>query len=181
MSGPVTDIPDLARATIEFDDVSVAYVGRDESAIGGISFAIEPGSVTALVGASGSGKSTALAVLERFIDVTAGSVWVESADGSRTELREFDVDAWRSHVAWVGQDPVMVPGTLADNVRLANPQASDVEVAAALESVGLAGLAAGLPDGMLTVLGEGGRSLSAGQARRVALARAFVSPPVWCC
>lgn len=171
-SGPRTDVPDLATATISFSDVGVGYVGREDSAVEGLSFAIAPGSVTALVGPSGCGKSTALAALERFIDVDAGSVWVES-NGSQVELREYDIDAWRRAVAWVGQDPTMVSGSLADNVRLANSSASDSDVLCALEVVGLTHLVAELPDGIATVLGEGGRALSAGQARRVALARAF--------
>lgn len=171
-SGPRTDVPDLATATISFSDVGVGYVGREDSAVEGLSFAIAPGSVTALVGPSGCGKSTALAALERFIDVDAGSVWVES-NGSQVELREYDIDAWRRAVAWVGQDPTMVSGSLADNVRLANSSASDSDVLRALEVVGLTHLVAELPDGIATVLGEGGRALSAGQARRVALARAF--------
>ena len=171
-SGPRTDVPDLATATISFSDVGVGYVGREDSAVEGLSFAIAPGSVTALVGPSGCGKSTALAVLERFIDVDAGSVWVES-NGSQVELCEYDIDAWRRAVAWVGQDPTMVSGSLADNVRLANSSASDSDVLRALEVVGLTHLVAELPDGIATVLGEGGRALSAGQARRVALARAF--------
>ena len=171
-SGPRTDVPDLATATISFSDVGVGYVGREDSAVEGLSFAIAPGSVTALVGPSGCGKSTALAVLERFIDVDAGSGWVESS-GSEAELGGYAIDAWRRAVAWVGQDPTMVSGSLADNVRLANSSASDSDVLRALEVVGLTHLVAELPDGIATVLGEGGRALSAGQARRVALARAF--------
>ena len=161
-SGPRTDVPDLATATISFSDVGVGYVGREDSAVEGLSFAIAPGSVTALVGPSGCGKSTALAVLERFIDVDAGSVWVES-NGSQVELREYAIDAWRRAVAWVGQDPTMVSGSLADNVRLANSSASDSDVLRALEVVGLTHLVAELPDGITTVLGEGGRALSAGK------------------
>ena len=94
-------------------------------------------------------------------------------DGARVALQEFDADAWRKHVAWVGQTPTMIAGTVAQNVRLANPEASDDDVAQALGSVGLARLVAELPQGLQTLIGEGGRALSAGQARRVALARAF--------
>lgn len=171
-SGSRVDVPDLATASIVFDGVAVEYAGRDSAAVSELSFTVPAGSVTALVGPSGCGKSTALAVLERFIDVAAGSIWV-TADGARTELREFDIDAWRSRVAWVGQDPGIVSGTLAVNVRLANPAATDDEVSAALESVGLGGLVESLPSGIQTLVGEGGRALSAGQTRRVALARAF--------
>ena len=155
---------------IDISDMSVYY--GTFKAVEDVNLSVEPRSVTALIGPSGCGKSTALAVLERFIDVDAGSVWVES-NGSQVELREYDIDAWRRAVAWVGQDPTMVSGSLADNVRLANSSASDSDVLCALEVVGLTHLVAELPDGIATVLGEGGRALSAGQARRVALARAF--------
>lgn len=175
VSGRRDDVPDLAIASIVFDDVSVDYVGRDAAAIEALNLTVTGGSITALIGPSGCGKSTALAVLERIIDVSAGAVWVDSG-GVRSELREFEVDAWRRQVAWVGQDPVMVSGTLAENVRLAHPQATASEVSAALESVGLGQLAASLPQGVDTHIGEGGRALSAGQVRRVALARAFCQP-----
>ena len=171
-SGPLVDVPDLAFASIAFVDASVRYVGRDELAVSDLSFTVPPHSVTALVGPSGCGKSTAISVLERFIDPTEGSVWVES-DGSRVELREYDVDAWRGAVAWVGQDPTMITGTLSDNVRLANPEATDEQVRHALDVVGLTGLLSELPDGLSTAIGEGGRALSAGQVRRIALARAI--------
>jgi thiol reductant ABC exporter CydD subunit len=171
-SGPVVDVPDLAFASIVFAEVGVQYVGRDELAVSDLSFTVPPHSVTALVGPSGCGKSTAISVLERFIDPTEGSVWVES-DGSRVELREYDVDAWRGAVAWVGQDPTMITGTLSDNVRLANPEATDEQVRHALDVVGLTGLLSELPDGLSTAIGEGGRALSAGQVRRIALARAI--------
>ncbi len=174
-SGPRHDVPDLALASIILDNVSVGYASRDVAAVENLNLTIPGGSITALVGPSGCGKSTLLAVLERFLDPSAGSVWIDH-EGDRAELREFNVGAWRQQVAWVGQDPVMVPGTLAENVRLAHPAATDGEVAAALESVGLGGLAAALPDGADTVIGEGGRALSAGQSRRVALARAFCQP-----
>ncbi|HAM21537.1 MAG TPA: thiol reductant ABC exporter subunit CydD, partial [Actinobacteria bacterium] len=171
-SGPLVDVPDLAFASIAFVDASVRYVGRDELAVSDLSFTVPPHSVTALVGPSGCGKSTAISVLERFIDPTEGSVWVES-DGSRVELREYDADAWREAVAWVGQDPTMITGTLSDNVRLANPEATDEQVRHALDVVGLTGLLSELPDGLSTAIGEGGRALSAGQVRRIALARAI--------
>ncbi len=176
VSGPRVDVPDLARAAIEFEGVSVEYVGRDRAALADINFRINPGEITAIVGESGAGKSTVLSVLERFIDPSVGTVWIHDADGSRVPVTEYDIDAWRSNVAWVGQSPTMVPATLAANVRLADPSASDSEVTAALESVGLGDLIAELPAGIGTSIGEGGRALSAGQARRVALARAFAQP-----
>ncbi len=176
VSGPRVDVPDLARAAIEFEGVAVEYVGRDRAALADINFRINPGEITAIVGESGAGKSTVLSVLERFIDPSCGTIWIHDADCLRVPVTEYDIDVWRSNVAWVGQSPTMVPATLAANVRLAHPSASDSEVTAALESVGLGDLIAELPAGIGTSIGEGGRALSAGQSRRVALARAFAQP-----
>jgi thiol reductant ABC exporter CydD subunit len=172
-SGQRTDVPDLSQATISFDDVSVRYSGRDDPALVGFNLEIAPSSVTALVGLSGAGKSTALAILERFLDVADGRVLVTSADGSTADLTDFEIDAWRANVAWVGQDPQLVMGSLADNVRLANPTAPDDDVWVALEAVEMAAFVRSLPDGLATKVGESGRVFSAGQGRRIALARAF--------
>jgi len=173
-SGQRVDVPDLSRATISFDGVSVHYSGRDDPALIDFHLVIAPSSVTALVGLSGAGKSTALAVLERFVDVDTGTVLVTGADGApAVDLTDFEIDAWRANIAWVGQDPQLVLGSLADNVRLARPTAPDSDVWAALEVVELAAFVRSLPDGLATKVGESGRVFSAGQSRRIALARAF--------
>lgn len=172
-SGSVTAVPNLSSCSIRFDSVVVTYEGREEPALDGATFELPAGGVTALVGSSGIGKSTVLAVVERFMDPVAGTVTVTDFTGASTNLLDFDVDAWRARIAWVSQDPALLPLTLADNVKLAQPNASDAEVLAALAEVGLADLVHELPDGIQTLIGEGGRSVSAGQARRIAIARAF--------
>ncbi|NQU36783.1 MAG: thiol reductant ABC exporter subunit CydD, partial [Actinobacteria bacterium] len=172
-SGERTDVPDLSRATISFEDVSVRYSGRDDPALLDFNLQIVPSSVTALVGLSGAGKSTALAILERFLDVDSGRVIITGQDGSAGDLADYEIDAWRANVAWVGQDPQLVTGSLADNVRLARPSATDDQVWAALESVDMAEFVRSLPTGLATPVGETGRVFSAGQGRRIALARAF--------
>lgn len=172
-SGSVTAVPNLSTCSIRFDSVVVTYEGREEPALDGATFELPAGGVTALVGSSGIGKSTVLAVVERFMDPVAGTVTVTDVTGASTNLLDFDVDAWRARIAWVSQDPALLPLTLADNVKLAQPNASDAEVLAALAEVGLADLVHELPDGIQTLIGEGGRSVSAGQARRIAIARAF--------
>lgn len=174
VSGPITELPDLSELTIEFAGVSFGYQGRVELALDEVSFQIPPRQITALIGASGSGKTTILSILERFTDPTAGSVLVAGSNFA-TELREFDVDAWRSQVAYVGQNPTLTAGTIAENVGLGAPLADEQRVRSALDSVALSGLIAELPAGINTVVGEGGRPLSQGQTRRIALARVFYS------
>ncbi|MGV1036109.1 MAG: thiol reductant ABC exporter subunit CydD [Candidatus Nanopelagicales bacterium] len=171
-SGAVTDVPDLSAATVVFDEVSVTYPGRATPAVDALSFRILPRSITALVGPSGAGKSTAVSILERFVDPSAGRVAVESK-GASIDLGDFDVDAWRSHVCWIGQDPQLVSDTVAANVALGDQSADPVRVAAALAAVGLTELVASLDAGPQTLVGEGGKRVSVGQARRIALARAF--------
>lgn len=171
-SGPVTDVPDLSAATVVFDEVSVTYPSRVAPAVESLSFRIQPRSVTALVGPSGVGKSTAVSVLERFIDPGAGKVTVD-CNGTATDLGDFDIDAWRARVCWIGQDPQLVSDTIAANVSLGDQRIDPIRVDAALAAVGLTDLITSLDDGSQTLVGEGGKRVSVGQARRIALARAF--------
>ncbi|CAM5354195.1 thiol reductant ABC exporter subunit CydD [Streptomyces tanashiensis] len=125
----------------------------------------------ALVGPSGVGKSTLLDVVLGFaVPEEGGSVRVGGAD-----LATLDLEAWRSRIAWVPQRPYLFAGTVAENVRLARPDASAEAVRDALRDAGADGFVAGLPQGPDTVLGEDGTGLSAGQRQRLALARAFLA------
>ncbi len=173
-SGSEENVPDLAKSDIALRGVSVRYEGRSEPALRDVSIDLPAGKITALVGPSGCGKSTVLALLERFVDPCAGDILVLD-HGTRTAIADFDIVAWRSQIAWVGQDPRLIPASIADNVRLGTPNASAQTVDAALACVGLADVIAGLAAGAQTLVGEGGRSLSVGQTRRIALARAFCS------
>jgi ABC-type multidrug transport system fused ATPase/permease subunit len=150
------------------DGVSVDQPGRDLVAPAGVSLIMRPGEIVAITGPSGAGKSTLLAVILGLLEPSAGRVIVRAADGAGTNVRDLDADAWRARVAWVPQVPYLFSGSVAENVRLATPSASDEQVRAALVSVGLDDLP---PD---RVLGERGRGLSSGQRRRVGLARALV-------
>ena len=155
-------------AAVVVDGVSVDQPGRDVVAPARASLVVRPGEIVAVTGPSGAGKSTLLAVILGLLEPSSGRVAVRAADGAETDVRDLDADAWRARVAWVPQVPFLFAGTVAENVRLATPSASDDEVRAALASVGLGDLS---PD---RVLGERGRGLSSGQRRRVGLARALV-------
>ncbi len=150
------------------EGVSVAQPGRDVLAPAAASLEVRPGEVVALTGPSGVGKSTLLAVILGLLEPSAGRVVVRTPDGSEADVRDLDLAAWRGLVAWVPQVPYLFAGTVAENVRLAAPRASDAVVADALARVGLADVA---PD---RVLGERGRGLSSGQRRRVGVARSLV-------
>ncbi|MFC5214035.1 thiol reductant ABC exporter subunit CydD [Streptomyces coerulescens] len=155
---------------VSFEQVSVRYPGRTADAVSNVSFAVEPGETVALVGPSGAGKSTLLNVLLGFVRPTHGRVLVGGADLTGLELAE-----WRSRIAWVPQRPHLYAGTIAENVRLARPDADDAAVRRALADAGALEFVDALPGGVDTVLGEDGTGLSAGQRQRLALARAFLA------
>ncbi|MGC1374596.1 MAG: thiol reductant ABC exporter subunit CydD [Anaerolineales bacterium] len=152
-----------------FHDVSFTYPGEAKPAIQHINFEIKPGQHTALVGPSGAGKSTLVNLLLRFAEPGAGRITVNGA-----ALASIPPDEWRRQVAWVSQKPFLFHDTIAANIRLAKPDASDAEVAAAARAARLHDFIQSLPAGYETVVSEGGARLSGGEAQRLALARAFL-------
>ncbi|MEW2306537.1 thiol reductant ABC exporter subunit CydD, partial [Streptomyces sp. NPDC006655] len=157
-------------ASLVFEGVAVRYPARSADAVADVSFTVGPGETVALVGPSGVGKSTLLHVLLGFVRPTGGRVRIGG-----TDLADIDLEAWRSKVAWVPQRPHLYAGTIAENVRLARPDADDDAVRGALRDAGALEFVDALPDGAGTVLGEDGAGLSAGQRQRLALARAFLA------
>jgi ATP-binding cassette, subfamily C, bacterial CydCD len=153
-----------------FEGVTVRYPGRSYDAVSDVSFTVAPGETVAIVGPSGVGKSTLLNVLLGFTRTTAGTVSVGGAD-----LTVLDMEQWRSRVAWVPQRPHLYAGSIAENVRLARPDADDAAVRRALADAGALEFVDALPAGADTALGEDGAGLSAGQRQRLALARAFLA------
>ncbi|MFE2282703.1 thiol reductant ABC exporter subunit CydD [Streptomyces sp. NPDC059443] len=165
-----------AGLRIELDGVAVRYEGRGEDSPGPVSLTVGPGECVALTGPSGAGKSTLLQVLLGFVTPSAGRVRVGGTDlAELSDLAEFSQEQWRERIAWVPQRPHLFAGTIAENVRLARPEAGDEAVADALKDAGAWEFVAGLPRGADTLLGEGGVGLSAGQRQRLALARAFLA------
>ena len=167
--GTRTDVPDLATTTITLDDVTVTYGEGRSAALEHASLTLRPGRVTALVGPSGGGKSTVLALLLGFVGASGGQVRVGDLD-----LADVDPDVWRSHLAWLPQTPHLSTGTVGDDVRLGRPEATDAQVAEALAAAGIPVDDPALPAGLATRVGEGSSGLSVGQRRRVALARALL-------
>jgi ATP-binding cassette, subfamily C, bacterial CydCD len=161
-------MPSLRGGRLVVEGVSVVQPGRDLAAPAGLSLDVRPGEIVALTGPSGAGKSTLLAAVLGLLEPSAGRITVEEGDGTAIDVRELDGDRWRAGVAWVPQEPFLVPGSVADNVRLVAPDASDAAVAAALAEVGLGEVDPG------RILGERGAGLSSGQRRRVGVARALL-------
>ncbi|MET7462832.1 thiol reductant ABC exporter subunit CydD [Nonomuraea sp. NPDC005501] len=156
---------------IELHDVTVRYPGRDDAALSGVSLTIEPGERVALVGESGGGKSTLLHLLLGFVQPSEGRVLVDGAD-----LRDLDPGAWRDRLAFVPQRPHLFATSVADNIRLGAPEASQEDVRRAAAAARADEFVERLPGGYDAQVGERGANLSAGQRQRVALARAFCRP-----
>ncbi|MFI9720925.1 thiol reductant ABC exporter subunit CydD [Streptomyces sp. NPDC052396] len=162
--------PDARRATVRVDRLVVRHPGRDAPSLPETSFELRPGETLALTGASGTGKSTVLNVLLGLARPSGGRVLVDGVD-----LASLSPDGWRSQVAWVPQRPYLFAGTVAENVRLARPDATDAQLREALRAAGALDFVSMLPQGTDTRLGENGAGLSAGQRQRLALARAFLA------
>ncbi|WP_354645002.1 thiol reductant ABC exporter subunit CydD [Kitasatospora camelliae] len=164
-AGGTHPVPPLDRAVITLADVTVTHPGRSHPALDGLSLTLPPGRTTAITGPSGAGKSTLVSVLLGFTPPDRGRVLIDGRD-----LADHDLDGWRRQIAWVPQHPYLFAGTVAENVRLARPDATDLQVRDALAAAHADGFAE--PG---TVLGEGGAGLSAGQRQRLALARALLT------
>src|SRR5690606_16599476 len=162
----------VVRGAVALEDVSFTYPGRDAPALDGVSLVAEPGSVVAVVGPSGAGKSTLLSLLLRFVDPTAGRVTLDGVD-----LRRLDPAELRSHLAYVPQETFLFSGSVADNLRLARPDATDAELRAAAATADAHGFITELPQGYDTPVGERGVRLSGGQRQRLAIARAVLRDP----
>ncbi len=159
--------PELVR--IAFSAVSYTYPDRASPAVNEVTFDIPPSQTTALVGASGAGKTTIANLLMRFIEPESGYISVGGIP-----LSGIPADEWRRHIGWVPQNPYLFSDTIAANLRLAKPAAPESDLLRACERARLLDFIRALPDGLETRIGERGARLSGGQAQRLALARAFL-------
>ena len=156
-------------ASVSFEHVSFVYPGTTEKALDDITFEVPEGKTVALVGASGSGKSTAAKLIPRFFDVTEGRILVGGAD-----VRDIDKQTLMSKIAFVFQNTKLFKDTLLENIRAARPSATREEVLKAADAAQCTEIIARLPQGLNTVVGNGGTYLSGGENQRIALARAVL-------
>jgi ATP-binding cassette subfamily B protein len=168
---PVT--PPIRGGRIVFEDVTFSYGGENgDPVLQDISFAVEPGETVAILGSTGSGKSSLVNLVPRFYDVTRGKVTLDGVD-----VREIDESVLRGRVAVALQDSILFSGTIAENIRYGNPDAGDDEVMAAARAAQAHEFVVATPDGYDSLLGQRGVNLSGGQRQRLAIARALATTP----
>ncbi|MFE2758879.1 ABC transporter ATP-binding protein [Streptomyces halstedii] len=171
MADGTKELPADAPASVEFDDVRFGYA-EERPVLDGFSLTIEPGETVALVGASGSGKSTVSLLLPRFYDVTHGAVLVGGHD-----VRELTQDSLRAAVGLVPEDSFLFSDSVGENIAYGHPGATREQIEQAARAAQAHGFISQLPDGYDTKVGEHGLTLSGGQRQRVALARALLTDP----
>ncbi|MDQ3841332.1 MAG: ABC transporter ATP-binding protein/permease [Actinomycetota bacterium] len=170
----VTDAPGAKplppiSCRVEFDDVRFRYPGSEQEILRGVSFAVEPGHTVAILGTTGSGKSTLVNLIPRFYDVTGGSVKLDGHD-----VRDVTLSSLRSQIGIVLQETLLFSGPVRDNIAYGRPGATQEEIEAAARAAQADGFIRALPKGYDTVVGERGIGLSGGQRQRVAIARALL-------
>jgi ABC-type multidrug transport system fused ATPase/permease subunit len=157
---------------VELRGVSFAYPGTDREVLRDVDLVVEPGRTVAVVGATGSGKTSLVGLLPRLYDVSDGSVLVDGCD-----VREVDLESLRREVGLVSDEPFLFSATIGENIAYARADAPPGEIEEAARRAGIHDFIAGLPDGYDTMVGERGLTLSGGQRQRVAIARALVKDP----
>ncbi len=160
------------RGRFEFKDVTFGYAGAEQPALSHISFRAEPGQVTAVIGGTGSGKTSLISLIPRFYDVDSGQVLVDGVD-----VREMTQEELRAKIGFVPQKAVLFTGTIADNIRYGKETATDEEVRRAAEVAQATEFISGMKDGYDSEIAQGGTNVSGGQKQRLSIARALVRKP----
>jgi ATP-binding cassette subfamily B protein len=168
---PVTPDP-ATRGRVEFRDVSFRYLGAESDAIRGVSFTANPGEVTAIIGSTGSGKSTLVSLIPRFYDVNSGAVLVDGVDVRRMTQRNL-----RARIGFVPQKALLFSGTVAENIRYGKEDATDAEIRKAAETAQALDFVEAMESGFDSPISQGGTNVSGGQKQRLSIARALVKRP----
>ncbi len=173
----ITDKPDAimlpdVTGTVKFENVTFRYFGGGEPVLKNVSFTANPGETIALLGATGSGKTTIINLLPRFYDPSEGKITIDGHD-----LRDLKLESLRSHIGIVLQETTLFSGTIRENIAFGKPEASQVEIEAAAKAAQAHDFIMSFPEGYNTHVGERGTTLSGGQKQRVAIARALLLNP----
>ncbi|NQX65492.1 ABC transporter ATP-binding protein [Paenibacillus alba] len=163
---------DSNQAAIEFQNVTFSYPGAEQPALLNISFRAEAGEVTAIIGGTGSGKTTLINLLLRFYDVDSGDITIEGQS-----MHKLKIESLREQIGYVPQKAALFSGTIAENIRFGRETATDEEIRHAAATAQAADFIAELKDGFESVLAQGGTNLSGGQKQRLAIARALARKP----
>jgi len=161
-----------ARGYVEFQDVTFRYPGAEQPALSQVSFRAQPGEVTAIIGGTGSGKSTLVNLIPRFYDVDSGRILIDGVD-----IREMAQADLRARIGFVPQKTVLFSGAIADNIRYGKDEATDQEVTQAAETAQATDFIAAMAEGMESRIAQGGANISGGQKQRLSIARALVRQP----
>jgi ATP-binding cassette, subfamily B, multidrug efflux pump len=164
--------PGIQKGFVEFQDVTFSYPGAELPAISDITFTASPGEVTAIIGGTGSGKSTLINLIPRFYDVDSGAVLVDGVD-----VRQMSQKELRAKIGFVPQSPILFSGTVAENIRYGKPDATDEEITHAAEIAQASEFITAMKDGYASLIAQGGTNLSGGQKQRLSIARALVRRP----
>jgi len=165
-------VPEQRTGLLDFDGVQFGYPGASDPVLRDITFRAEPGRTTAVIGSTGSGKSTLISLIPRLFDVTGGSVRLDGVD-----VREAAPQALWERIGLVPQKPYLFSGTVASNLRYGDPEASDEDLWLALEIAQAKSFVQEMPDGLNSPIAQGGTNVSGGQRQRLAIARALVRKP----
>ncbi len=160
------------RGQVEFQNVTFSYPGAEMPAISNISFEMNPGEVTAIIGGTGSGKSTLINLIPRFYDIDSGKILVDGVD-----IREMTQENLRRKIGFVPQKAVLFTGTISENIRYGKEDATDEEVQHAAEIAQATEFITTMPEGFDTIIAQGGTNVSGGQKQRLSIARALVRKP----
>ncbi|HCJ34391.1 MAG TPA: multidrug ABC transporter ATP-binding protein, partial [Ktedonobacter sp.] len=163
---------DKQKGYVEFQHVTFSYPGAEEPAISHISFSAAPGEVTAIIGGTGSGKSTLVSLIPRFYDIDSGHLLVDGVD-----VREISQEHLRSKIGFMPQKAVLFSGTIAENIRYGKEDATDEEVRHAADVAQATEFISEMQDGFNSVIAQGGTNVSGGQKQRLSIARALVRKP----